>query len=48
MFLEGRHFRLARTEGDGPLVNLMIIAHVLVDGKDHESFERTIKFATEK
>ena len=48
LFLEGRHFRLARLDTDGPTINLLLIAHVLADGKEHENFERSVRFEVEK
>jgi hypothetical protein len=42
-FSEGRDLDLSPRQ-EGPRLNLMIIAHVEVDGKPHAAFQRTLRF----
>lgn len=42
-FLEGRNLVLSPKQ-DGPPVNLMIVAHIELDGKKHTAFDRVLRF----
>ena len=42
-FAEGRNLQLSPAQS-GPRVNLLIVAHVEVDGRPHTDFDRTVRF----
>jgi hypothetical protein len=46
-FAEGRDLELNPRQ-TGPQLNLLIVAHVEIDGRSHSAFDRNVRFTTVK